>query len=124
MSQEMIESPVSQSIDNAVLDVERLRHSDEHVSGIWLWILGIPILLFAAYTSIISMGLYPAALFLIARITQLMALAYLKTNSIRVGPISSLRSTKRRPACLRDSALRSRRSTSCKKTCSTPSSLA
>ena len=86
MSQEMIESPVSQSIDNAVLDVERLRHPDEHVSGIWMWILAIPILLSAAYISIISMGLYPAALFIIARITQLMALAYFKTNSIRVGP--------------------------------------
>lgn len=86
MSQEMIESPVSQSIDNSVLDVERLRHPDEHVSGIWMWILAIPILLLAAYISIISMGLYPAALFIIARITHLMALAYFKTNSIRVGP--------------------------------------
>jgi len=86
MSQEIVESPVSQSIDNSVLDVERLRHPDEHVSGIWLWILGSPILLSVAFYSIASVGLLPGALFLIARMTQLMALAYFKTNSIRVGP--------------------------------------
>lgn len=86
MSNAQMEVSATRMADHASLDIERLRHPDENVSGIWLWIFGSPILFAGAAYSIMSIGLLPLFIFLFARMSQLFALAYFKTNAIAVGP--------------------------------------